>query len=49
VRIDDYSVRSCKEFRDVLAKFGPGAKVQLTYKRGTVVHQAALTLAEEKQ
>lgn len=49
VRIDDYAVRSCKEFREVLEKFRPGQTVQLTYKRGTTVLQAPLTLAEEKR
>ncbi|MGE3173350.1 MAG: S1C family serine protease [Planctomycetota bacterium] len=49
VRVDDYSVRSCKEFEDVLGRYAPGQKVTLTYKRGTRVLQAELELAEEKQ
>lgn len=49
VRIGDYSVRSCKEFDDVLRKFEPGDKVTLTWKRGTKVMQAELELAEDKQ
>lgn len=47
VRVDDYSIRSCREWREVLAKFVPGQTVQLTWKRGTEVKQAALVLAEE--
>src|SRR5262249_19869073 len=49
VRIDEFSVRSCKELREVLAKFKPGQTVQVTYKRGTKVVQAPLVLEEEKQ
>ncbi len=49
VRIGDYSVRSCKEFDDVLKKFEPGDKVMLTWKRGTKVMQRDLELAEDKQ
>ncbi len=48
VRVDDFSVRSCKEFRDVLAKFAPGDTVRLTYKRGTTVLQGSMTLVEAK-
>ncbi len=48
VRIDDYSVRSCKEFRDVLSKYSPGQAVTLTYKRGSRIKQAKLQLEEEK-
>ncbi|MFO1076511.1 MAG: trypsin-like peptidase domain-containing protein [Planctomycetota bacterium] len=47
VRIDEYSVRSCKEFREVLAKYGPGEKVQVTWKRGTTILHAEMNLAEE--
>ncbi len=49
VRIDEYSVRSCREFREVLARYEPGQKVTLTYKRGAKVLQGELTLAEEKR
>ena len=49
VRLDEFSVRSCKELREVLAKFRPGQTVQVTYKRGTKVVQAPLVLEEEKQ
>ncbi|MCA8963306.1 MAG: trypsin-like peptidase domain-containing protein [Planctomycetes bacterium] len=47
VRIDDYSIRTCREFRDILTKYAPGQTVTLTYKRGTKVQQGALTLAAE--
>jgi len=47
VRIDDYSVRSCKEFREVLAKYGPGDKVKLTWKRGTKIKNDTLELVAD--
>jgi serine protease Do len=47
VRIDDYSIRSCKELREILARYVPGQTVQLTYKRGDKVVQAPLELAAE--
>ena len=47
VRIDDYSVRSCKEFRRVLKKYAPGDTVQLVWKRGRRVMNGELKLAEE--
>ena len=49
VRINEFSIRSCKEYRDILGKYAPGEIVQLTYKRGTTVLQTELELAEEKQ
>lgn len=42
VRLDDYSVRSCKEFREVLTKYAPGDKVQVTWKRGTKIMNGEL-------
>jgi serine protease Do len=47
VRIDDFSIRNCREYRDVLARFGAGQKVQLVWKRGQQVQQAEVTLAKE--
>lgn len=47
VRIDEYSVRTCREFREILTKYAPGQTVTLTYKRGTKVEQGALTFAKE--
>jgi serine protease Do len=45
VRIDDYSVRSCREFREVLARYAPGQSVVVTWKRGTQILQGNLVLA----
>jgi S1-C subfamily serine protease len=47
VRLDDYSVRSCVEFRDVLARFAAGDTVKVTWKRGTQVQHGDMVLAEE--
>ncbi len=47
VRVDDYSIRTCREFREILRKYGPGETVNLTWKRGTKVQQAKLVLAAE--
>ena len=47
VRIDDYSVRSCKELREVLEKYGAGDTVRLTYKRGTAIKTGELELARD--
>jgi serine protease Do len=47
VRIDEYSIRSCREFREILAKYGAGEKVKITWKRGTQVNQGELVLAPE--
>jgi serine protease Do len=49
VRIDDWSIRTCKELREVLAKYRPGQTVNLTYKRGVSIKQAALALEAEKR
>lgn len=47
VRIDEYSIRTCREYRETLQRFAPGRKVVLTYKRGTQILQGELELAEE--
>lgn len=47
VRIDEYSIRTCREFREILAKYGLGETVQVTWKRGTTVQQGKMTLAAE--
>ncbi|MCR9244404.1 MAG: S1C family serine protease [bacterium] len=49
VRIDDYSVRSCKEFRTVLSKFGAGDTVKVTWKRGTKIKTGEMTLAKHPE
>lgn len=47
VRLDDYSIRTCREFREILAKFAPGQTVKVTWKRGTDILTGDLVLAEE--
>ncbi|HEB52373.1 MAG TPA: serine protease [bacterium] len=47
VRIDDFSVRSCMEFRRVLEKYKPGDTVKVMWKRGTRVMTGEMTLAKE--
>jgi S1-C subfamily serine protease len=47
VRIDDFSIRTCREYREVLARFRPGQTITLTYKRGTKVLQGKLELLPE--
>lgn len=47
VRIDDFSVRSCKELRSVLNKYKPGDTVKVTWKRGTRVMSGDMTLEKE--
>lgn len=46
VRVDEFSIRSCKELAEVLARYGPGQTISLTWKRGTQVINAELLLAE---
>lgn len=47
VRVDEWSVRTCVEFRDVLQRFGAGDTVRLVWKRGTKILDGELTFAEE--
>ncbi|MBL9079260.1 MAG: serine protease [Planctomycetes bacterium] len=47
VRIDDWSIRTCREFRDVLARYAAGQTVKLVWKRGTKIVDGELVLAEE--
>jgi S1-C subfamily serine protease len=49
VRVGDRPIRSCAEFDEVMAGHGPGITVQLTWKRGTRVLQAEITLTEDKK
>lgn len=37
VRIDDFAIRTCRECIDTLARFAPGQRVTVTWKRGTQV------------
>ncbi len=48
VRVGEFSVRTCKEFDDALAKFVPGQKVVVTWKRGASVMQSEIELAEKQ-
>jgi serine protease Do len=47
VRIDDFSIRTCLEFREILGKYPPGQKVKLTWKRGTQVLTGEVELGKE--
>ena len=47
VRIDDFSIRSCKELRRVLSKYKPGDTIKVMWKRGTRVMTGDMILAEE--
>ena len=47
VRIDDFSIRSCKELRSVLEKYKPGDTVAVMWKRGTRVMTGEMLLAEQ--
>lgn len=49
VRIDDWPVRSCNDFRKTLARYRPGNVIQITYKRGSKVARAEMTLGEVKK
>jgi serine protease Do len=49
VRVDDFSIRTCRELADVLARHGPGDTVVLTWKRGNQVLNANLKLMEARQ
>lgn len=47
VRLDDFSIRTCREFREILAKFTAGQRVKVTWKRGTQVMTGDVELAKE--
>jgi S1-C subfamily serine protease len=49
VRVGDRSVRSCAEFAEAMARYAPGAQVELTYKRGDAVRRGQLTLTEARR
>lgn len=48
VRLDEFPVRTCVQFREAMSKFAPGQKVALTYKRGTSVQRGELVLEEAR-
>ena len=47
VRLDDFSIRTCREFREILGKFTAGQKVKVTWKRGTQVMTGDVELVKE--
>lgn len=47
VRIDDYPIRTCREFRDVIGRYAAGQKAKLTWKRGAEVRTGELVFARE--
>jgi S1-C subfamily serine protease len=47
VRLDDFSIRTCRELAEVLAKYAPGQKIAVTWKRGTQVMNGEVELAKE--
>ena len=47
VRLDDFSTRTCREYREILGKFAPGQKVKVTWKRGTQVLTGEVELGKE--
>lgn len=49
VRINEFSVRSCVEYRKILKKYSPGDVVELTFKRGNKIKLAKLELTEVPQ
>ncbi|MEZ5966471.1 MAG: PDZ domain-containing protein [Planctomycetota bacterium] len=48
VRIDEFAVRTCRQFDDVIAKLRPGQTVTVTYKRGNAVAKGDMTLEQAK-
>ncbi len=48
VRVNEFPVRTCAEFWRALRSFGPGEKVDLTFKRGSSVRKVALTLEAKR-
>lgn len=47
VRLDDFSIRTCREFREILGKFAAGQRVRVTWKRGTQVLTGEVELIKE--
>ncbi len=47
VRIDDFSIRTCREYGEILGKYEPGQTVKLTWKRGTDVMTGEVLLTKE--
>ncbi len=49
VRIDDFPVRTCAEFRRVLRHYAPGTSVDVTFKRGARVMKVSMKLTEDRR
>lgn len=49
VRIDQYPIRTCAEFRRALRSYGPGDEIDLTFKRGSKVYKVSLKLEAAKK
>ncbi len=47
VRFDEFSIRTCREYRDVLARFRPGQRIKVMWKRGTEVMNGEVDLVAE--
>ncbi len=47
VRLDDFSIRTCREFREILGKFAAGQTVRVTWKRGSEVLHGEVALQKE--
>ena len=48
VRINEFPIRTCAEFRRALRHFGPGESIDVTIKRGRSVRKVAMKLVEKK-
>jgi S1-C subfamily serine protease len=49
VRIDQFPIRTCAEYRRALRAYGPGDSIDLTFKRGNKVYKVTLELEAPKQ
>ena len=48
LRIDRFPIRSCLEFRQIIARFKVGDSVEITFKRGSEVQRRSLELAAKR-
>ncbi|MFQ5503568.1 MAG: trypsin-like peptidase domain-containing protein [Planctomycetota bacterium] len=48
VRVNEFPVQTCSEFRRILAEYAPGERVSLTVKRGSRIHEMSLELEERR-
>jgi len=49
VRINEFPVQNCVEYRRILREFGPGDRIDVTFKRGTRVDKVSIVLEEVKK